>query len=350
MRYIGSKNKLKEFIIDIIKEVCGGLDNKVIADLFSGTTIVAQEMKKWNSNIITNDYMNSSFVFQNAFIVTNHIPKFSMLEKVIDTPNYIKVLEYLNNIDGIDDFIYNNYTIEGTQGKEFVRNYFSAKNARKIDSIRNQLNNWKINKLITEEEFYFLLASLLKSVAKVSNTSGTYGAFLKVDDNRKFNDLFLEELDLIKSGNRHTAYNEDIFNLIKNVSGDILYLDPPYNNRQYPAYYHILETIALWDNPNIYGLTGRRPYEKMKSPFCFKNLAFNAFEKVICQAKFDHIFISYSTDGIVESSDMINLLSKYGDVEIYDKTHRRYKSNSFINENKKLKELLFYVRKRKKII
>jgi adenine-specific DNA-methyltransferase len=350
MRYIGSKEKIKDFIIETIEEVCGDLSNRTVADLFTGTTIIAQELKKKGAMVTTNDYMAFSFVFQNAFIKNNCYPKFEGLKGPLDNNSFEDILIYLNELDGVKGFIYRNYTKEGSANSDYKRNYFSEKNATKIDAIRVLIKKWLESNYITYDEYYLLLAALIEAVFRISNISGTYGAFLKSDDPRKCNDIMLTETTIIESTNAHSCYNEDIYDIITEIKGDILYLDPPYNNRQYPAYYHMLETIVLYDNPQIYGLTGRRPYEDMKSPFCVKKLASEAIEFVVKNAKFNHIFLSYSTDGIVNSKLLFEILSNYGEVTMFGKNHRRYKSNSFINKYDQLKELLYYVRKKEKTI
>lgn len=198
--------------------------------------------------------------------------------------------------------------------------------------------------------YYFLCSSLIDGITKVSNTSGTYGAFLKIDDQRKFKQLYLEERECVDNGKTNYCYCEDITNLIGNITGNILYLDPPYNSRQYPPYYHILETAVLYDNPAIYGITGRRPYDEKLSPFCMKEKALPAMLDIVSRAKFEHIYISYSTDGIIPYKGLVERLSELGEVEVFYKNYRRYKSNSAGTEGNfpeaKLKEIIIYVKKR----
>ncbi|HHU32180.1 MAG TPA: hypothetical protein GXZ50_05930, partial [Clostridia bacterium] len=244
-------------------------------------------------------------------------------------------------------FFYNEYSLTGSKNSKFKRNYFSESNARKIDSIRLMIEEWYQNNYINEEEYYILISSLIEATTKVSNTSGTYGAFLKFDDYRKNKPLMLEPIEFIKSEYEHSVYCEDIFQIINKIHGDILYLDPPYNNRQYPPYYHILETVTLYDNPAIYGKTGRRPYKDKISPFCIKKSVSYALERLIDEADFDHIFLSYNTDGLLSKLEIKDTLSKYGPVSVFRQSYRRYKSNSNgIPKKNKLKELIFYVKKK----
>jgi adenine-specific DNA-methyltransferase len=129
--------------------------------------------------------------------------------------------------------------------------YFSDENAMKCDTIREQIEQWKEERKITEDEYYFLLACLLEAIDKVANTASVYGAFLKHLKKSAQKSLELQSVELFENDNEHKIFNEDINNLIQTTKHDVVYLDPPYNHRQYSGNYHILETIAKYDNPQI---------------------------------------------------------------------------------------------------
>lgn len=334
MRYIGSKNRILKFIDETILETYGEYDNTTIADLFSGTGCVGEMFKKKGARVISNDYMHFSYALQISRIKRNQLPR-----------NYQKTIDELNALQGQEGFFFREYTESGA-GK---RNYFSEENAKRIDAMCLYLKEKLESGDISQEEFYFYKASLIDAVTKVSNTSGTYGSFLKINDNRKYKNIVLEPLTIIDNNKENECYCEDITDVITHVHGDILYLDPPYNNRQYPPYYHILETVTLYDDPDIYGKTGRRHYEEMLSPLCMKEKAVSAMVDIIKNAAFTHCYISYSTDGIMPYKELCEKLSAYGDVEVFFKDYRRYKANSNgnIEEDKgKLKEIIIYVKKR----
>lgn len=124
------------------------------------------------------------------------------------------------------------------------------------------------------------------------------------------------------------VYNEDISELIKNVSGDILYLDPPYNARQYCSNYHLLETIARYDNPEIKGKTGLRDYADQKSVFCIKNKVADAFNELIKNAKFKYIFLSYNNEGLMSFDTIEKIMRKYGKYKVYMQQYRRFKADN----------------------
>lgn len=345
MRYIGNKLNLLEFIYSVIVE--NKLPKGTLLDIFSGTTNVSKFFKKKGYKIISNDFMTYSYVFERAYICNNKIPSFRGLSNEIKNPDIFKVISFLNELKGKEGFIFNNYCMEGTKDKDFQRNYFSENNAKKIDAIRDKIQDWKDNKKITEDEFFILLCSLLEVVPSVSNVAGTYGAFMKIDDPRKFKPLLLEVPTLIESDLKHECYNKDSNELIKEVSCDILYIDPPYNNRQYATNYHILETIAVWDKQILNNKTGLRPYEKQKSKYCYSPKCIDVFEDLINNAKCKFILLSYNTEGIIPYNEVSRILKNKGDVKVYKKEYRRYKSNSNGNSKKKsLNELIFFVKVR----
>jgi adenine-specific DNA-methyltransferase len=139
----------------------------------------------------------------------------------------------------------------------------------------------------------------------------------------------------------------DANKLIREIDGDILYIDPPYNSRQYAPNYHLLETISRYDNPEIHGVTGMRPYGETKSAFCIKAEALEVFEDLVAKAKFSNIVMSYSTDGLMASKQIESVLKRYGvesSYKRYNILYRKYKSK-ISDETKTLQEYLFYVRK-----
>lgn len=339
LRYIGSKQKVLPFIKSTIEDTYGDFSGAIIGDLFSGTACVGEMFKSVGAQVISNDYMNYSYAFQVEKIKLNSVPDSEI--------PYSELIERLNKLQGVEEFFYNEYTIEGSSNKPFVRNYFSADNGKKIDAIRLQIGEWKNSGIISSDMFYLLIANLIDAVTKVSNTSGTYGAFLKVDDPRKYLPITLSPSEFINNGKKNSCYCKDVFDVIDNISGDILYLDPPYNNRQYPPYYHILDTVTLYDYPSIYGKTGRRPYNNQLSTFCMSDKAGDSLVNLVKKANFEHIYISYSTDGLVDYTDLIRRLSKIGETSYFFTPYKRYKSNSNGSKISKhrLKEIIIYVKK-----
>lgn len=359
MRFIGNKEKLLPFIHEVfVKENVNG---NVFCDIFTGTTNVAKFYKEKGLKIISNDLLEFSYVFQFAYIFNNEYPKFEKLLETIERNNLEKlfsfideeiplkkVIHYLNSLEGEKGFIYENYCEEGTKDKKYKRMYFSSQNAMKIDKIRNTIQNWFNENLITKNEFYILLASLIETISFYANISGTYGAFLKNYDPRAIKPLILRIPQIIKSNKNHEIYKEDANKLIKKISCDILYLDPPYNERQYLTNYHILEIIAKWDNPKIIGKTGLPLYKEEKSKYCIKEKVEKEFKDLIENANCKYILFSYNNEGIMREKKIIEILKNKGELKIYKKPYRRFRSDSD-NNNRKYKidevnEIIYFVK------
>jgi len=319
MNYIGSKYKLSDFLEKQIYSIVGDdLSNKIFCDIFAGTGVVGRIFKNKVKKVISNDLEYYSYVLNKNYI-ENHSP-------IIDKHQYIKDLDRLEVIEG---FIYNNYC----KGSGSERQYFSDENGKKIDAVRQQIEKWKEKSEINDELYYFLLASLLESADKVANTASVYGAFLKHLKKTAGKKLILESAEYLINDNNHIVFNEDSNELIKKIEGDILYLDPPYNARQYGSNYHILNTIAKYDKFTPKGMTGLRTYNKSK--YCSKITVRNSLEDLIKNANFKYIFLSYNNEGLMSVKDVENIMSKYGKYDLKTILYQRFRADKEENRNHK---------------
>lgn len=327
MNYIGSKFSILNFIDDTVKKFCK-LDKEdiIFCDIFSGTGAVGKHFKKKGYNIISNDIEVYSYITAKHFIENNNIIEFNKLKEI----GINDVFKYLNELEGEEGFIYNNYSMAGTKNKEYERQYYSDDNAKKIDAIRMKIREWKEKELLLEEEECYLIASLIESADKVANTASVYEAFLKQLKKSALKPLIFEPVKVLisDSDKKYKVYNMDCNVLIDNIEGDILYMDPPYNTRKYDTNYHILETIALYDNPIIKGKTGVRSETIKRSKYSMKREAKRAFEDLVSKAKFRYILLSYNDEGIISKEDIKDIMSKYGKYKCYSKRHRRYKADN----------------------
>ena len=342
MRYIGSKALLLEQIECLIKKKANGAQS--VCDIFSGTATVARHLKR-KYQIISNDLLHFSYVLQKATIENENYPKFKKIKEQIgqDPFDYFKNIEVNKSMLLDTPFIFENYS----PNKNSERQYFSNENALRIDFIRQSIEDWYNNKLLEHNEYYYLLAGLIEAVPFISNIAGTYGAYLKHWDKRAHKRLELVKLDTFSNKKKNKSYNLDSNELIKNIDGDVLYIDPPYNKRQYAPNYHVLETISKYDSPNIYGKTGMRPYKELKSKYCVVKDVVNTFSDLIEKAQFKHIILSYSTEGIMSIEDIESVLKRHGIKETFYLSkipYRRYKHRKGQVEHD-LHELLFYVEK-----
>jgi adenine-specific DNA-methyltransferase len=320
MNYIGSKYRLSAFLEDEIRAaVDGSLSDKVFCDMFAGTGVVGRIFKQHVKKVISNDIEDYSYVLNK-----NYIQNYAKLQ---DKESYIRELNELPIQE--DGFIYSHYCLGSGSGRQ----YFSDENGKKIDSIRLKIDELKQSKEIDEDMYYFLLASLIESADKVANTASMYAAFLKTLKKPAQRKLILEPAHFEQSHNGHMVYQEDGNLLIKKIRGDILYLDPPYNHRQYGANYHILNTIALYDEFVPKGKTGMRAYSR--SMYCKKNRVRKSFEELIKNADFKYIFLSYNNEGIMSKDEVKYIMSKYGKYDLKVKTYKKLKVDKKKSINKK---------------
>ncbi len=317
MNYIGSKYSLLDFIHKTISDVTGYIpgDKFVFADLFAGTGVVGASYRKEGCIVISNDIQYYSYVINKYYIEGSENVDVSLINK-------------LNSLDGSEGFVFNNYCA----GSNCGRNYFTDENGKKCDAIRIKIEEWYNQNKISEEIYFALLASLVNSIDKYANTASVYGAFLKHIKKSAQNQFRLELLPRVE-GAKGNVYNEDINQLIKKVSGDVLYLDPPYNARQYCSNYHVLETIARYDNPKLKGKTGLREVNDQKSKYCSKKTLESEFEDLIANAKFKYIFLSYNNEGLMDVETIKNIMSKYGIYKCFTQSYKRFKADKDENRN-----------------
>ena len=326
MNYIGSKHKLSGFIQQCVYEVCGDdLSRMIFCDLFAGTGIVGRNFKLNVQQVIANDLEYYSYVLNRNYI-GNHT-----------NVNSRDLIIRLKKVPPSIGFI----TQEYGQGGTANRQYFTAKNAQQIDGCRLAIEQWKTKGEINEDQYFFLLASLLESADKVANTASVYGAFLKHIKQSATKPLMISPAYFQVTDNRHQVFQEDSNLLIKKIAGDILYLDPPYNARQYGANYHLLNTIAKYDTFVPQGKTGLRPYEK--SVYCSKAKVTEAFETLISQAQFKYIFLSYNNEGLMPAEDVRHIMQRYGRYDLMTTHYQRFKADKTENRNHKATQTTEYI-------
>ncbi len=332
-RYIGSKARLVDVLENYIPQHKQG-DGRFV-DAFCGMGHVALCAQKKGWPIWVNDQMNYATMISFSRLIEHNSVKFDNIG------GYTRAIEILNSIPGEKGFIWREYSPASEEFIGFERRYFSEENALKIDGILKKIKEWKENKIINSEEEKVLRANLMEATNVVSNIAGTYGCFLS-----KWSSASQKKL-LMKTG-IFSAYKTEVFSTTQKVNNlevnenDLVYLDPPYSKRQYASYYHILETIALGDEPQVEGVSGLRPWKDKSSEFCYKRKALDAMEQLIINMNAKNILISYSNDGHIQLDEFENRLMKHGTVELIElNSINRYKSNNLGNiKNKEVKEYL----------
>lgn len=353
MNYIGSKYSLLPFLEENILEFAGSKIDLPFFDLFAGTGVVGHHFKRLGFRIIANDIQYYSFCLNQAHVGINREPGFADIRKyLLRSVNHFSVdtvLEYLNRLEGVEGFVYRHYCPGGTAGTEHPRQYFTNENGKRCDAIRLQIEEWHKIGRISDDEYFYLLASLIEAIDKVANTASVYGAFLKHIKPSARRPLRLERLEIVSARKRQKVYNEDGVALVDRFPYDILYLDPPYNHRQYCTNYHVLETVARYDNPRLHGVTGLREYGQQKSALCRRKEALSVLEDLVRRTPARHVFLSYNNEGLMSEGEITGTMARYGKVELRKKEYARFRAD-MDRENRKYKangvvEFLFCLKK-----
>jgi adenine-specific DNA-methyltransferase len=318
VHYLGSKEKLIPFIH---KEITQRIDtsiteSKIFCDLFAGTGVVGRHFAQSDYKIISNDAEYYSYLINHAYLINNSVE------------NYAQEIQTLNQLQPKEGLIFKHYA----QGGGEARNYFSDHNAKKIDAIRQEIERWYQSQLIPKERYFLLLATLIQSATYVANTASIYSAFLKTLKKTAQTPIVLETLHVNSTYNLHEVYQRESNTLIKEISGDILYLDPPYNLRQYGANYHLLNTIAEYQPFSPRGKTGLRAY--YSSPFSRRKSAYTALKTLLENATFSHIFLSYNSDGIIDNAQIAKMMKSMGTYEQVHQSHKRFNAKNATQKQK----------------
>ena len=338
LNYIGSKKSLLDFIDYVIQKVNKRLktdDSSQISffDGFAGTGIVSKYFnRKYNYRTISNDLEYYSYLISYSNL---KVPYTEKLENLII---YLDQLTQTNNEN------YNLITKNYSPAGEDNRMFWTETNTHKADAIVEEINNQLENETINHDEWKFLMASLLVSIDKVANTASVYEAYLKQfkkTAQNQFKLIPVHSSPIIMNQESNTVFNLDINSpLIFENEYDIIYLDPPYNERQYSSNYNALNYIARYDSKlEIYGKAGLiKNYNKSK--FCSKANAEKEFSQIINNLKAKYILVSYNNEGIISQDKFIEILKNKGRVTLYKKIYKKFKSSDK-QENETVFEYLY---------
>lgn len=337
LNYIGSKFQLLDWISETMKTATGWatFEGVRIADLFAGTGAVSHYFRKGRAVVTANDAELYSSVITRAFTCSVFTPTCQRF--IADMAVEIAAGAHSSTVG----FITDKYSPHGAEDRKF----FTVENARRIDYIRKRIEE---HSELAENEHAFLLASLLTSADAVSNVPAVYGCFLKNFKDKAMKPLVLEPVhtctELPAAGSQ--VHCSDVLSptFLTHINADAVYLDPPYNHRQYSKNYFPLNMIALTPEQQeledpLKGKTGI-PASCFISPFCSKSGASGAFDTLIRSIDAPWIFMSYSSDGIVSRDEMVALMEKYGTVTVVEREYKRFKSYEY-NKTVPLKEFLF---------
>jgi adenine-specific DNA-methyltransferase len=369
MRYIGNKTRLLGFITRAIERL--GIPSGTAHDAFAGTSAVGRALKERGWRVASSDLMTYSYVFQRAYVVAQREPSVAALRagdadlrRALRSPRFRAraeardgsrlgvVAEYLEQwLDPHAGFLTSHFAGE--------RMYFTRENAQRIDAVRTALHRWHDAGLIAEDAYYLLLAALIEGADRVANTAGVYAAYIKSWQPNALRPLQLAPLTPMKGVPGSSAHRADAVDVARALGPiDLLYIDPPYNARQYPGYYHVPELIARgWSGatPVLRGKTGLLPADGQRSAWCSARRVREALRELLEATGARHVLVSYNSEGLLPEKVLKETLreaSVDGRMTCFRKTYRRYRADSDRDGRQYradgLRELLVYARLRSK--
>jgi adenine-specific DNA-methyltransferase len=316
-RYLGNKYKLLPFITSVVAENCENVNT--VADFFAGMGAVASAFT--DKQLITNDNLYSNYICHVAWFSPEPYSK-SKIEQLIGTYNSLIV------------------TTDNYMSDNFADTFFSRDDCRKIGYIREDIETRFADGDINERERALLITSLLYAADKIANTCGHYDAYRQGVEFEKSLELSVP-LPNDNLNPQNVCYNEDTNELIKSISADLVYIDPPYNSRQYCDAYHVLENIARWEKPSVNGVARKMDRTSLKSDYC-TNKAASALEDLIKNIDARYILLSYNnmaqkgngrSNAKINDEDIMRVLSAKGEVKIFTQDYKPFSAGKSDIEN-----------------
>jgi adenine-specific DNA-methyltransferase len=307
-RYLGNKYKLLSFITAVVAENCRDVNS--VADIFAGTGAVASAFT--DKRLVTNDNLYSNYICHLAWFS----PQSYSREKIEG------LVAFYNGLDVAAD----NY-----MSLNFANTFFGLVDCRKIGFVREDIETRSESGEINERERALLITSLLYAADKIANTCGHYDAFRKGIEFERHLELSVPvPTDSLNAGN--VCCNEDTNELVKRITADLVYIDPPYNSRQYCDAYHLLENIARWEKPAVSGVARKMDRTALKSDYC-TNKAAAAFKDLIRNIDARYLLLSYNnmaqkgngrSNAKISDEDIMRVLSAKGEVRIFTRDYKPF--------------------------
>ena len=320
-RYLGNKFRITRFIREIVDEHCPGVES--FADIFSGTGSVSYAFR--DKKLILNDFLYSNYLANLAWFSPEHF----------DSDKLSSLISSYNAFECNDD----NYMSEN-----FSDTYFSRENCRRIGFIREDIEKRYRKGSINMREKAILVVSLLYAMDRIAATCGHYDAWREHADLSAVLELRMLDADDMNNPD-NSVFSEDANVLVRRIKADAVYIDPPYNSRQYSDAYHLLENVARWEKPEVSGKARKMDRKGIKSLYSTTE-AEHVFADLIANIDAKYILLSYNnmhekgdkrSNAKISDEAILSALSKRGEVSVYSTSHKAFsagKSNIEGNEER----------------
>jgi len=372
--YMGTKRYLAEAVSAALERCKDG----IILDAFSGMCSVG-EAASLSRNVWNNDTQVFASEVAKAFF-TSSTPPLSIAQLVVSTfESFNANKEQLKEIYGgplaveVESLKSSDYQVLAKQHAEhlhagnsdalaekrlelasnpqtmpyqlatisFSAGYFGVLQAIEIDSVRFALDVARSSGAINIDQHRWALIALCCACSKIATTTGHFAQFLKPNSEnivrfksqrkKSFWDVWLEcASELTPIGNkswrrRNKVFNKDSLFLLSDLTKSkikpaVIYADPPYTADHYSRYYHVWDTLILYDYPEVNGI-GRYRQDRFVTPFSVKSQVLQAMSDLVERSRNLNadLVLSYPDNGLLclAGGDPVDVLKKhYRHVEV----------------------------------
>jgi len=302
IKYLGSKRRL----VRAISSLASGCGTATAADLFTGTTRVAQELKRQGAFVTAVDTATYSEVLAQCYIALDATE--------VDLAELSEAIAELNALPGRSGY----FTEVFCERSRYLR----PENGVRVDSIRDAIEERYRDSWL----YPVLLTSLLEAADRVDSTTGLQMAYLKHWAPRSFKPLGLRVPELLAGPGR--AIRGDARDAVASLGKvDFAYLDPPYNQHRYFTNYHVWETLIRWDAPDHYGVACKRADSKhaaTRSDFNSKRTMAAALAEVVGTLDATVVVVSCNDESWLGRDELMTMCAGRGHVELLEFDSRRY--------------------------
>ncbi|MGI9157217.1 MAG: DNA adenine methylase [Marmoricola sp.] len=303
IKYLGSKRLL----VPVLGRIAAASGACTALDLFTGTTRVAQELKRRGLDVTAVDVATYAEVLGGCYIGTD--------ADTFDPAPLTDALERLNRLQGRRGYVTRTFCEQAR--------YFRPENGRRIDAVREAIDDYSGTPLHP-----VLLTSLLLAADRVDSTTGLQMAYLKQWSPRSSRPLILVAPELLAGPGR--AVLGDATTLVDELPAvDLAYLDPPYNQHRYFTNYHVWETLVRGDEPEHYGIACKRldaRDQATKSVFNYRATMPDALRSLIARTRAELVVASYNDESWMTAAEISTALADAGhqSVAVLGFDSRRY--------------------------
>ncbi len=303
IKYLGSKRLL---IPQILAAVAGIEQVRSVVDLFSGTSRVGHALKQAGYRVVANDWNSYAATLARCYVVA---------DRETHAEPATKLIAELQALEPRPGWFTETYCERSR--------YLQVDQGGKVEAIREAIAGLALEPVLEA----VVLVSLLEAADRVDSTTGVQMAYLKQWSARSHKPLTLR-LPALLPCSAHgpgEAHQLDASTAARTLTGDVAYLDPPYNQHSYLGNYHVWETLVRWDQPEVYGIACKRTeVRERRSPFNSRRRCMAAMRELIEQIDARVLIVSFSNEGFIDRGEMEALLAVRGPVRTFEHDYKRY--------------------------